>query len=199
MDKAVLIEKVLAGIANESERRELQEWIDSDPVHEAEFDLIKAYQQSVDAHFEKEYDELVNEGYWEFKERLREAKDRKRKIRSLKRIGASITTSIILVLIMGFLMNWPPFSKRSNAQMILKEDTFYDDTYSAIFKALEKKYEIIVDIQFTPNDSCKFSGGFSKGWQVKNLVSEVAHSAGLQVTQTHPGHYTVTGVPCHYK
>ncbi len=197
MNKSILIDKVLSGEASLGEQQELQEWIDSDSNHKKEFDDLKKFRQSFADNSAQVDDASFYNGLHTFGESIRKIKIRKRMIRSMKRMLVSTLFSISTMTIMAYSMEWPPFHRVIYYDLQLVEDVIYtNSSYDSIFNALERKYKITIQRSSSDKTACHFTGSFSKGYKVDQLIRVITIAAGLDLTTPVPGHYIVTGKGC---
>lgn len=193
MNKPLLIDKVLSGEASPDEQQELQEWINSDSNNKKEFDDLKKFRQSFADNSAEVDDEPFYHGLQTFSESIRKIKVRKRRIRSVKRMLISILIAVSAVATIAYSVKWPPFHRVIHYDLQLDGEVTYTNTsYDSIFSALEQKYKITIQRNSSDKATSRFTGNFSKGYKVDQLIKVLTTAAGFELSTSVPGHYIVS-------
>jgi len=182
MDRTALIYKVLSGTAGEAEKAELEKWISESDENRTEYGdirLLWGHSNEADSDRSHFYD-----GLFQIKTRMhRKRHHRKRK----KMVMAS---SILMAgFVIAFWLLYSGSGRESN-----RYHKFENASLADIITALEKDYDIRIEVEQRKILTCRFTGTFYND-PVEDIIQAVSGSLDLAFDRR-DGEYKLTGSGC---
>jgi len=210
MDKPTLIHKVLSGNGDEAEKAELNAWISSDPAHAEEFEDIRLLHES-SLNIEQrimERDDKFYDGLRRIQDRIKTLKRRRKKAILYKIAGIVTLVSTLIIIVSVFLFNLNKPSKLISAPPNKISSTtisgiqLYDNlrledaTLESILKLLKNKYHLIFQVRSREILSCRFTGMFSRGITIDEMIRVLSQSENFSYTVVNSKTYELHGKGC---
>jgi ferric-dicitrate binding protein FerR (iron transport regulator) len=182
MDKGMLMHRFLTGQATAAEAAELEAWIAADPENAQNMEDMRILYG--DAPLQSETEPGDNdERRQAFLARLDRYEAKQKRWRIAGTIAASML--ITLVIFVSLVYIWPGAgADRLNAdELRLAEDVHFNDvSIGEIIRLLQDDYRFEVRTASPALSQCRFTGSFSGGTSVTDLIEIVAQAKGFNVT-----------------
>ena len=188
MDRTTLIYRVLSDKATDTEKKELEEWIALSEANKTEYDDIKLLWQNAkhagspgpDFHF---YDGL---------EQIKALMRRKHRKRRRKR-AVIISTALVLIALMAVAHFFFPYHGSGNESQGYHK--FDNEPLDRIIDALEKDYDVQIEVENKGILACRFTGTFYND-PVKDMLHSIADGLSLSCESPQEGEYLLKGKGC---
>lgn len=188
MDKTSLIYKVLSAEANESEKKELENWLSQSEENKIEFNDLKLLWEASKDPDQSITKNQLQDGFIKIKA-LMEAKLKKRQ--QNKRIWILITVLILGLLVFIFIF----FRKEQNHDSF-KRLKFSNTSLEQVIKILESEYEIDIELENKKVSACTFTGVIYRTKNVDDVLRTLDEALSINHRAVREGHYLLTGSGC---
>lgn len=179
------MEKVLSGRASRAEQEELENWIAADPEHAEEFSDLQLLHASAgtasaqDSHVDSRLQFLV--------QAIEARKHRRKWTKFGMTMGMSLVISATILLasiriLASWGTDWP-----ANAGTVLSDHfAFHETVIAEILEVMEREYDVEFRIQDRSLLSARFTGTFSRGTKIEEVVDLLAQSANFYYVTVDP-------------
>jgi ferric-dicitrate binding protein FerR (iron transport regulator) len=189
MDSTRLIYKVLSGEADEAERKTLRSWMDMAPENAAEFEDIKlAYEAELRFDISAiSEDEEPDDGWQAVQQRIFRARRQQRWHDLRKSLGtATLISAVVFAAIFYYVGSNETVTRQGAATVkstpsLTRKLTFQDATLQRVFEVLHSRYGIDILVANAEVGACRFSGTFSSGISIDDVLRTLARSQNLQL------------------
>ncbi len=194
MDTTKLIYKLLSGEADETEREAIRSWIDSDPENAAEFEDIKLLYEAelgFDESTILEGDEL-DDGWQAIQHRIIRFKREQQRRDLYKSLGSATLISAVVFAAIFFYVGSKAAAGHQNVDRatstlsLTGKLSFQDASLQSVFDVLHSRYGVNILVANAEVGACRFSGTFSSGIPVNDVLRTLARSENLQL-ESKPG------------
>ena len=186
MNKTPIIYRVLSGTASEPEKKELDEWLALSEGNRLEFDDIKLLWENSSPQDQSIPKSQFYDGLIKIKA-LMQHKLKKRE-RNKRTVALIILIVLILTLLLFFL-----FRKNTETNEYIKYDKV---SLSFVLQALEKKYDVSIELEKRDIANCKFTGAFYMANNVNSILQALDEALSLKHESVGPRKYRLTGTGC---
>lgn len=201
-----LIDKVLRGKATESEKANLTRWIAADPANKADYDDLKLMYENAAKTIENiGDDDPFYDGLRRIESAIEILKKKGKKIKRHKtiRIVLGIVAFFMAVMAGSWLRSHYTETQLSTRRegkdtvMVLSAPLRFDDaTLEEIIKTLEEKYGLAFNVSTKELLTCRFTGSFSRGSSIPDIVRFLAESMGFDYKILSRHLYVLHGEGC---
>ena len=167
MDKVSLMYKVLSGEAAPSEQKELADWIAESEANSEEFEDIKLLWESSVSSTDA-YDEN-DSGFEKIRQRVKQRLKAKSRLKHVLYAIALAGAVLIFVL----LTKWTWFSSSDGVR-------FHRTGLNQVIKALEKSYDIKIDVNNTEIGKCQLTATFYRVDDERRTLEAIEHALNVE-------------------
>lgn len=205
MKNAKLIYKVLSGEASESEKTAVDKWRTEHPANAEEYEDIKLLYQA-DQDFEarvNERDEHFYDGLRNIQKQIKKIKRRRSILEIAKTFGIALLIAAVVFSLIRYSIQLPYKPKitgneeKDLSTLFLTDNLVFEEAaLRSIIHTLESQYQVTVQASNNNLLSCKFTGTFSRGISIEEMLRTLAHAEGFDVTTNVPGIVELHGDGC---
>lgn len=182
MDRVSLINKVLSGKANPSEKKELDDWVAKSEANREEFEDIKLLWEN--SAMPGDHHPEDDNGFEKIRQRIRQRFKLKRRIRYfINTITLAIVTVIFVLLLRQTWLSSPDGVQ------------FNDTRMNEVIKILEEKYDIKIDVGNSELLKCQFTATFYK-IDMQLALKSIEHSLNVEFIVQRKSRYNLIGNDC---
>ncbi|SRR5258706_13420421 len=188
MDKPSLIYKVLSAKADESEKKELEDWLEQGEENKIEFNDIKLiWENSTDP------DQSLPKN--QFREGLTKIKALMQ-TKLKKREQSKRTWALLILLLLGILLFTFVFFLKPQRHKPSGHLQFNNVSLGQVLETLESEYGVHIELADRKLNTCLFTGIFYQTKNVKDVLQLLDEALNLKYTITGEGQYLLTGPGC---
>lgn len=189
MDMTRLIYKVLSDEADDAEKKAVRAWIDMNPGNAEEFEDVKLLYEA-----ELNFDENAIaadedlDGRWQavqqriirFK-RQQQRRDLFTTVATAMLISAVIFAAIFYYVSSNAALAYQGADSVTSTTLLSDKLAFQDATLRSVFDVLHSRYGVNILVANAEVGACRFSGTFSSGIPVDDVLRTLARSENLQL------------------
>jgi ferric-dicitrate binding protein FerR (iron transport regulator) len=189
MDTAQLIEKVLSGLANSHEKRQLENWLQQHPENKLEYQDIKLLLavKSLNA---------PPVSHEKFKRNLisitRKSINRTKTRKSIRKITLVLFLILLTTLTGLWLNTLAPSTSTAFPQLV----SFNNEPLKSIATLLKRQYNIALNFQSADLHACRFTGTIFKPDDELDILTSIAKSLNLSLIHDGNKNYQLAGTGC---
>ncbi|MDQ2656357.1 MAG: DUF4974 domain-containing protein [Bacteroidota bacterium] len=199
-----LIYKVLSGEADEAEKKEVRTWIDMNPRNAEEFDDIRLVYEA-ELNFDESVisgDDSLDDGWLNLQQRIFRFKRQQHSRDLVKTLAtATLISTIVFAAIFYYVSSnatlaYQDVDSITSTALLSDKLAFQDATLESVFDVLHSRYGIKIRVNNAEVTACKFSGTFSRGILVDDVLRTLARSENLQLESKSGGTFEFKGMGC---